>query len=384
MERAHAQKRPRVLVVYHYIAKYREAVFKRLASTEEVVFEYAASSVCPNDIALMEDPAIEFGDKFHSLENRWFFSRVLWQSGLLRLLASRRYDSVVFLGDPNFLSTWCCLVLSKFLGVKTYLWTHGFIGSRSATKEIMAKLFFRLSDGLLLYGDGAKSRLIDAGFRAEKIHVIYNSLDYETQKAIRLSLPADSTFKTRQHLFDEASYPCLIFIGRLTYHKKLDQLIQLLSDLRLRGIVANLLLVGDGEARPMLEQRVHELGLAKRVHFYGRTYDEHETGKLISCCDVCVSPGEIGLTAMHVMAYGTPVITHGNAAKQMPEFEAVIDGVTGRLFCEGVEGALLEATYDFLKKPIENVRINCIRVIEDRYMPDIQVARICEAVCDAE
>ena len=44
--------------------------------------------------------------------------------------------------------------------------------------------------------------------------------------------------------------------------------------------------------------------------------------------DITVSPDKVGLTAIHSMAYGRPVITHDNMDRQGPEVEAVIPGRT--------------------------------------------------------
>jgi glycosyltransferase involved in cell wall biosynthesis len=50
--------------------------------------------------------------------------------------------------------------------------------------------------------------------------------------------------------------------------------------------------------------------------------------------NVCVSPGNVGLTAIHSLTFGCPVITHGNLPDQMPEFEAIRPGITGDFFKE--------------------------------------------------
>ena len=56
-----------------------------------------------------------------------------------------------------------------------------------------------------------------------------------------------------------------------------------------------------------------------------------------------VSPGNVGLTAMHALVYGIPVISHSNAAAQMPEFEAITPGLTGELFKENDVFSLCES-----------------------------------------
>jgi len=56
---------------------------------------------------------------------------------------------------------------------------------------------------------------------------------------------------------------------------------------------------------------------------------------VISEHDIFVSPGNIGLAAIHSLMAGTPVITHGEASVQGPEYEVVSEGLNGALFKRG-------------------------------------------------
>ena len=94
-----------------------------------------------------------------------------------------------------------------------------------------------------------------------------------------------------------------------------------------------LVLVGDGEDRPRLEQLAHELGVSERTRFlHGLTQDE-----LFACyanCDVFALPsrGEgFGFVFLEAMAHGKPVIggAHGGA------LDVIEDGVTGWLVPHG-------------------------------------------------
>ena len=72
--------------------------------------------------------------------------------------------------------------------------------------------------------------------------------------------------------------------------------------------------------------------LNQNVCFFGPCYDEFEIGMLIYNAALCVSPGNVGLTAIHSLSYGTPVISHNDFKHQMPEFEAIVPGETGAFF----------------------------------------------------
>ena len=112
----------------------------------------------------------------------------------------------------------------------------------------------------------------------------------------------------------------------------MDLLIEALSILRDRDECYNLVLIGGGEAKEQLESLALKKGLSANVWFYGECYDEAINASLIFNADLCVSPGFVGLTAMHSMMFGTPVATHNCFKRQAPEFEAIKEKETGTFF----------------------------------------------------
>ena len=73
-------------------------------------------------------------------------------------------------------------------------------------------------------------------------------------------------------------------------------------------------------------------GLANNVWTYGPCYDDQIIGEFFYNASVCVSPGNVGLTAIHALSFGCPVITHNQFPYQNPEFEAIKPGITGDFF----------------------------------------------------
>lgn len=369
-------KKHKVLIVYHYIALYREAVFDVLIKDNDVDFYIASDLESNNDIKLISETSPILGKKHIRLKNIWITKSVLWQRGLINQVVFGGYDGIIFLGDPYFLSTWVSLLLSRVLGIKSYVWTHGFLHRSHKTIELLKKNFYRLATGVLLYGNEAKSDLIIAGFPRNRLFVINNSLDYPKQKKIRDAQTDEDISKTRNSLFNQPDLLQLVFIGRLTIQKKLDMLLKAVKQLNSREQKVNLLLIGDGESRKHLEDFVEELGVQDNVNFYGSCHDEEKIASLLCSSDLCVAPGEIGLTAMHCLGYGVPVITHNNRFKQMPEYEAIIDGKTGFLFEYDSITSLIEKIYYFKDVSIANVRQKCIDIIEEFYTPDAQARLI--------
>ena len=271
------------------------------------------------------------------------------------------------------MSTWCFLLLAKFRKKKTILWTHGWYGKEGLLKRSMKKIFFRMADRLLLYGNYAKNLMIENGFLPKKMYVVHNSLNYDEGLRIRDTLQVSLIYRT--HFGN--THPVLIFVGRLTPVKKLNLLVDALAILLAKGEYYNIVLVGDGAIRVSLESQVKELGLCNQFWFYGESYDESVNAELIYNADLCVSPGNVGLTAIHCMTYGTPVATHSNFMNQMPEYEAIREGKTGAFFDEDSAESIASVVSAWFQKPDYSrtaIRENCYKEIDSYWTPAFQLS----------
>jgi glycosyltransferase involved in cell wall biosynthesis len=326
------------------------------------------------DPALAERPIENGGLRWRTVRNRWFGDNILWQHGVLRLALSNEYDAIIFLGSVYFLSTWVAAPIARLRGKRVLMWTHGFLKRERGLKGLARRVFYRLAHGLLLYGEHAKKIAVEAGFDPKTLYVIYNSLDYDRQVQCRQRLTPELLRGVRDRLFPGNDRPVLLWIGRLTPHKQLSMILTAVEILRERGIEVNALFVGDGPERPRLEEHVRRANLGTRVHFHGPAYEEEEIGPLIALSDLCIGPGEIGLTCMHALAYGTPVITHDDPEQQMPEFEAVVPGRTGLFFERGSVDDLADRIQQWLREHPnrEANRESCQEIIELHYNPGYQ------------
>lgn len=96
----------------------------------------------------------------------------------------------------------------------------------------------------------------------------------------------------------------------------------------------------------------------------GECCSEETNAKLIYNADLCVAPGNIGLTAIHVMMFGCPAITHNDFKWQMPEFEAIKSMETGMFFEKGNLDSLVNSILDWFEikiKEREKVRLACYK-----------------------
>ena len=294
--------------------------------------------------------------------------------GGIAFLDVRKYNSIIAVGEIRNISIWI-LAIRMFLFHKTkklYFWSHGMYGKENVIKRMIIKLFYRLPrGGVFLYGYYARELLIQQGISKNKLHVIHNSLDYNKHLEIRSKLSDTDIYL--KHFGNNRD--TLIFIGRLTKVKRIDLLLKALALLKSKGLIYNLTIVGQGTEFDFLRNLVAELDIVSQVWFYGESYDEYINAQLLYSASLCVSPGNVGLTAIHALTFGCPVLTHNDFRWQMPEFEAIKPGVTGDLYIANNIQSLAERIQAWLNidVPRENIRQACYNEIDLCWNPSYQL-----------
>ena len=353
----------KVCLVYNYAQHYRSSIFVLMDKELDVDFVFGDAM---GDVKKMDYTKLHRVIEVHNIK----VGPITWQAGVLKL-AFKKYNSIIALGDPSFFSTWLLLLLCRFRKVRTVLWTHGWYGRESNLKAIIKKAFFRLSDRILTYGNYARELMIKAGFSPDKIYVVHNSLSYDEQVALRSSLSVSPIYK--EHFNNDC--PNIVFIGRLTPVKKLYMILEAQDICARKGRLFNVTFIGDGQEKKHLVELTNSLNLSDNVWFYGSTYNERDISLLLFNADICVAPGNIGLTAMHALSFGCPCISHDNYACQMPEFEAIKENLTGLFFKYNNVESLADVICEWLSRGIdrEQVRSDCFKEIDTNWNPYIQI-----------
>jgi glycosyltransferase involved in cell wall biosynthesis len=372
--------RMRVAVVYHIIPHYRLGVIQALDKSGSYSYRFFGSTAPLEGIKPVAPGAV--GDFVPAPFAVW--KRLYWQPASINVSLASDIDAVIYLANPNFISTWIGAVIARARGIRVLFWTHGWLRPESSSKSFIRNIFYRLAHKVLVYGERAKVLGRASGFPSDKITVIYNSLDEAAATPIYSALERGEAGADPRALFPNPDRPLLICTARLTRLCRFDQLFDAAALLSSRGTPCNILLVGDGPERAALEAHTRRLGLD--VHFYGACYDEAILGALIYGADVTVSPGKVGLTAMHSLMYGTPVITHSDLDAQMPEVEAVAEGETGAFFARDDVNDLASTIENWLTchSDRQAVRIACRRVITETWNPTTQMRLIEKAIAEVK
>jgi glycosyltransferase involved in cell wall biosynthesis len=200
------------------------------------------------------------------------------------------------------------------------------------------------------------------GVPAERLHVIYNG------HAPVEPLPplANLALPTRRNL---------VFVGRLTGWKGVDELIGLLPDL---PTDVGLVVVGDGPERARLETLAAQMQVAERVLFTGHV-NRTEVAAYLQACDLFVLNSSYeGLphVVLEALDAGLPVVAA--AAGGTPE--AIRAGVDGDTVPVGDRAALRAAILTWLDKPHGPIALPAR--FTERFMLD-ETVKLLEAVAGA-
>ena len=350
--------------VTNIAAHYRSAIYLLMDKSFDMDFIFGDHEADKRfDVSLLHNPT-------KVIWNTKIGKRFDYQKGIPFLFT--KYDTILITGNTHCVSTWLLLLLSyPFRNKKIYLWSHAWYGKESRMERFVKKIFFGMASGTFTYGDRAKKLMVENGLNGDKIWPLHNCLDHEAQLGIRNKLSESNIYRDK---FNNNN-PNLIFIGRLTPVKKLDMVVKALAICKEKGHDYNMTFIGDGPMMRQLQDEVKQNKLDDRVWFYGACHDEEKNGELIYNADLCVSPGNVGLTAVHCMTFGTPVITNDDYSHQMPEFETIKSGETGDFFENGSSESLADQIISWIesKKHREEIRQNCYRVIDTEWTPEYQI-----------
>lgn len=360
-----------VALVYQNFAHYRSAVLTELWKRGRHRYVFAS------DLTDIDNPTIkpwELPKDFphRQIRARRLLGKLTWHSSVIRLARSNEFDAIVLLGNAAWPAFWIAAMVARMRGKRVLFWTHGWTHRDPALFGFIRKSFYSLAHFTMLYGHFGKMLAMERGMKPEQLHVIYNSLDYVAQVRGRSSLNENDLIETRRQIFNDIDTPIAICSTRLTPQRRLDILFQAILALKNRGKIVNVLLIGDGPERSNLESLAQQLKI--KVHFFGACYDDDKLARMTMASNVTVAPGQVGLTAIQSLAYGTPVITHDDWLHQMPEFEAITDGVTGSLVKRDDIDSLGSALEKWTQNRFtdESTRAACYATIERFYNPIVQ------------
>jgi glycosyltransferase involved in cell wall biosynthesis len=228
----------------------------------------------------------------------------------------------------------------------------------------------RLTDRLIAVSPEVRDELVGLHVAPrDKFSVVRLGIELEP----RVRFEGDAAEVRRRHGIPAEKF-VVGWFGRMTAVKRTDDLLTMLAGLRERGVDALLVLVGDGDDRDRLEQRAHDLGLARSCLFLGYQQD---VAQWYAICDAVVltSASEgTPVTIIEALAAGRPVV----ATKVGGVPDVVDEGETGFLVRPRDTHALAERLEILARDPERRLAMGATgreRVLEryavDRLVDDV-------------
>lgn len=212
-------------------------------------------------------------------------------------------------------------IVAKVAGIpKIIVHSHNTSISKNSSTSNFKNFFHKLIKGLwplfatdfLACSDLASEWLFTEKMRKEKkIEIVNNAIDIEKYQ---FNLEIRNTLRKEFGLEDKV---IIGHIGRMSYQKNHEFLINTFYELKKINSNVVLLLIGTGELEMQLKTQVNDLGLKDSVIFYGVSTKVNE---LMNAIDIFVLPSHfegLPLVGIEAQCSGLKVIASDGISKQM-------------------------------------------------------------------
>jgi glycosyltransferase involved in cell wall biosynthesis len=156
------------------------------------------------------------------------------------------------------------------------------------------------------YTAGAAERVVAAGFPAERVTVVQNSIDTSTYESASASPRVPGT---------------CVFLGSLHEHKRIRFLLEAGEAAHQRSKAFRLMVVGDGPMRHLVQETSARTSW---LRYLGPLFGE-DKARAVQNAELMLIPGLVGLAVIDSFAGATPIVTTG-IPYHSPEFEYLSAG----------------------------------------------------------
>lgn len=273
----------KILIQYNFILHYRKSFFNELAKYYDVIVVHSGNiTVGPTD---------KYKEIIVPLKKVGPF---YFQSNIIKEIDSKKYDIIIALFDVRWINT----VLSIFFNKNSkFIWWGAWI-TNSKIANIIRIFFSKRSDANVFYTNEARMDFINYGINDDNLYVANNTFD------------VGKRIKSYEHKIKNT----ILFVGSLDTRKQNNITINAFK--KIINFIPkdiNLIIIGDGNERSILEQLVVELNLEKRVLFKGKITSVDKLQEYYKEAIVSVSFGQAGLSVLQALGFGVPFLTKKNA-----------------------------------------------------------------------
>lgn len=272
--------------------------------------------------------------------------RINYRIGIFRILIKEKPNVFVVYANPRDLSSFISLLFGSVLRIKTAAFgMFHKIGQLTFFTRLAYRLFYLLSDFVLVYSRKGATVLYAIGLNQKKVIIVGNAID---ENKIKQFKKYKKEKKTVPKNFSNTKAKVVLQVVRLSKIKNPILLIDAAKFVIDADPEVKFIIVGLGEEYKRFSERVIELGLEKNFSMLGAVYDEDELSKLFTMARVSVVPTCIGLSLHHSFAYSLPIVTDDSIETQTSEFDIVLNGVNALVYEAGNPKALADCLIKIL------------------------------------
>jgi len=228
----------------------------------------------------------------------------------------RKFKPDIIHSHTSFGVGWEAIFCAKILKIPLVGTHHTFFDHYlkhiSLDFEIVKKLswkffiaYFNYCDLLLSPSQALKDEFKNKGMD-KPIKVIFNPTDVDF-----FMPPASEQCKKELKKKYKIADKTIVYMGRLSYEKSIDQVIQAFALVNKRIPEVRLMILGDGPEKSILKKMCKECDLSDRVDFIGRyNHDEELIGRL-GASDIFVTASKsenLPVSLLEAMACGLPIV----------------------------------------------------------------------------
>lgn len=329
-----------MLIVQRRLPHYRVAFFERLRvwlAAEGVELSVAYGPPAPWERIRSDQGELVWG---RALQGRYLPSplpRAVWLG--LSWSELKRQDLIVLSHENAIINNHVLLTFRHQLRARLAFWGHGRnLQRRSIMRDSLKRWMLRGVDHYFAYTELSARVLAEQGMPSERVTVIQNAVDTTQLVTWRTSV---GTTEREQCLkeFSFSGEQIGLFLGSLTPEKHIPLLLDAAILLRQRFPDFELLLVGDGPLRSLVQKFVAKYSWA---YCAGPAWGRKKAvwGSL---CQIMLNPGMVGLNILDAFALGLPVVTT-DCGIHSPEIAYLEHGRNGLLTPDSIEAFVEGAT----------------------------------------
>ncbi len=371
----------KVLIIQRRLTEYRVPLFmalKEKLSKGKISLSILRSKPTAEELIRADEGFLPWGMNVRCQTYNFGNMRLFWQALPNKLVSM--YDLIIIPHENSLLSNYRLLLARRHENVRLAFWGHGanFQNSRNGgLKKWLREWSMKQANWWFAYTSASVKRLIESGYPEAKITCLNNAIDTRSliEWASFVSVEEKRRLLASLSLGGQAVG---IYLGSLHKDKRLDFLFAAADELRKRKPIFELLIIGDGPLRSIVENFVRTRHWAKWI---GAKHDREKV-LYASLGKIMLNPGMVGLGILDSFALGIPMVTT-DCGIHSPEIAYLEHGRNG-FITPNEQDEYVQCVADLFEDPLllERLKLNC-REDAKKYTLENMVNNFCNGILSA-